>query len=354
LPQYLNKFFSHLFVAFSVKELRESRIAIDTGIFMHRFTENMHYPLEYVDRFLEFAAELRRAAINFVFVFDGIAVVSKSRTLVERRHKRERNTQDIDRRIAAVVLEERILLDSLEVAVTSGKPPRYTKILEDLQAVRLVKMRLGRKKNPVNRKFFYNLEQVFSSSAIPYLVADQEAEMGCAWLARKGFVDIVVTDDYDAVVCGAPLVLRRWKQKGEPCVIELRKLLGELGVSHSQFVDTCVLAGSDFAKPPMYYGFRRALFYVQTMASECGTTDENLLAKTFDKYYLPAYRTKALGIDAFVSFSAARKIFLCTAFPFSRSLLIFTFLFILRLIIKALPCSLCAPVATRTSLGSAL
>ena len=40
--------------------------------------------------------------------------------------------------------------------------------------------------------------------------ADGEAEKACAWLADTGIVDLVVTEDYDALVCGAPRVLRYW------------------------------------------------------------------------------------------------------------------------------------------------
>ena len=330
LPQYLSKNFPHLFVDLNMSDLRNSSIAIDTGIFMHRFTENMHYPLEYVDRFLNFARELTDAAVKYVFVFDGMTLVSKANTLRERRHKRDRNSQEIDRRVALAKDEEAALLSVLE-----RSPPRsVAALLTQLHTVRTQKMRLFRKKNPVNRKFFYNLECVFAKAGIQYLVADQEAEMACAWLARKGYVDIVVSDDYDAIVCGSPLVLRRLKQCECPSVLNLRSLLGELGLNHSQFVDTCVLAGNDFAKPPMYYGFRRALQYVHATVGDADTTDENLLEKTFKKYYSAAYGSRERGHEALESFVSARNIFSCTAFPFSRSLLIFSFIWILHLLLK--------------------
>jgi 5'-3' exonuclease len=66
-------------------------------------------------------------------------------------------------------------------------------------------------------------------------------------LVQVGEADCVVTDDYDALPCGASRVIRNLdsgKRKMEEVFLD--RLLSSLQLTYSEFVDMCILAGSDF------------------------------------------------------------------------------------------------------------
>jgi len=332
-PQFLGKHLVDQYIPIDECVIRKHRIAIDIGGFMHRFTENMHYPTEYVARFLEFARSLAAESIAFVFVFDGMVATCKSATLLERRAKRERSLARLDLKCREVLHQEQILLARLQNSLTMGSPESTTIVLEKLHRSRLFRMRLLRKSNPVCRRFFYHLETVFAESKIRYVVSDGEAEKACAWLAQNGHVDLVVSDDYDTLVCGAPHMLCHWRQKKcfQPSVVTLVTVLSKLGLSYDEFVSVCVLAGSDFAKPPPQFAFKRALVSVRAAVANKA---ENALTSAFDGFYRGAYPTTEAADSALGCFEQAKQHFIRPEFPFARSFLIFALVSVVHAIVR--------------------
>ena len=110
LPKYISGL--ELCVKFN-NDLKNCRIAIDIGGFMHRYTERMHYSTEYVDRFLAFAREMKHAGIEYVFIFDGMVDKLKSETLQQRRVKRDHATRLLDKKIQQCECNEREFFQKL-------------------------------------------------------------------------------------------------------------------------------------------------------------------------------------------------------------------------------------------------
>ncbi len=90
--------------------------------------------------------------------------------------------------------------------------------------------------------------------------APGEGEAQCAWLARRGVVDAVVTRDADALLYGAPVVVNNLavKQKVAERLV-LMDELARLGITHPQLVDLAILVGTDFHPGVPGIGPRTAL-----------------------------------------------------------------------------------------------
>jgi flap endonuclease-1 len=65
-------------------------------------------------------------------------------------------------------------------------------------------------------------------------------------MAREGDVDYVGTEDYDALLLGAPLTLRQLTSSGDPELMDFQATLDDLELSHEQLVDAAILMGTDF------------------------------------------------------------------------------------------------------------
>ncbi|MEX2681539.1 MAG: hypothetical protein Q6373_008060 [Candidatus Sigynarchaeota archaeon] len=95
---------------------------------------------------------------------------------------------------------------------------------------------------------------------MPVVEAPGEGEAQCAWLARRGIVDAVVTRDADALLYGAPVVVNNLaaKQKVAGRLV-LKDELARLGITRAQLVDLAILAGTDYHPGVPGIGPRTAL-----------------------------------------------------------------------------------------------
>jgi len=94
---------------------------------------------------------------------------------------------------------------------------------------------------------------------IPWIQAPSEGEAQAAHLAKKRDADFCASQDYDSLLFGAPQLVRNVTISGRrklprknvyievvPEVVELDRVLSELGISHEQLVDIGMLVGTDF------------------------------------------------------------------------------------------------------------
>jgi flap endonuclease-1 len=94
---------------------------------------------------------------------------------------------------------------------------------------------------------------------IPWVQAPSEGEAQAAYIAKKGDADFCASQDYDSLLFGSPWLIRNLTISGRrklprknvyvevvPEIVELNKVLGELGVTHEQLVDVGILIGTDF------------------------------------------------------------------------------------------------------------
>ena len=94
---------------------------------------------------------------------------------------------------------------------------------------------------------------------IPWIQAPSEGEAQAAHLAKKRDTDFCASQDYDSLLFGAPQLIRNLTISGRrklprkkvyievvPEIVELGKVLGELGITHEQLVDIGILVGTDF------------------------------------------------------------------------------------------------------------
>lgn len=94
---------------------------------------------------------------------------------------------------------------------------------------------------------------------IPWIQAPGEGEAQAAHLAKRRDTDFCASQDYDSLLFGAPQLIRNVTISGRrklprknvyievvPEVVDLGKVLGELGITHEQLVDIGILVGTDF------------------------------------------------------------------------------------------------------------
>jgi flap endonuclease-1 len=94
---------------------------------------------------------------------------------------------------------------------------------------------------------------------IPWIQAPSEGEAQAAHLAKKCDTNFCASQDYDSLLFGAPQLIRNVTISGRrklprknvyvevvPEIVELDKVLSELGITHEQLIDIGILVGTDF------------------------------------------------------------------------------------------------------------
>ncbi|KAI9271730.1 PIN domain-like protein [Phascolomyces articulosus] len=95
-----------------------------------------------------------------------------------------------------------------------------------------------------------------------------EAEAMCSELARQNITTATVTEDMDALVFGDAPILRYFFARNRP-ILEIDPVIAreQLHLTRDQFIDFCILSGTDFSGTIQGIGPIRALEYIQRYGS---------------------------------------------------------------------------------------
>jgi len=172
-------------------------------------------------------SNLVEMGIKVVYVFDGMPPALKEVEIKRRARVKEE---------ALVKYEKALKEGKVEEARTYAQMTSRLKDYMPDDAKRLLKL-LG----------------------IPWIQAPSEGEAQAAHLAKKRDSDFCASQDYDSLLFGAPVLIRNVTISGRrklprknvyvevvPEIVELDKVLGELGITHEQLVDIGILVGTDF------------------------------------------------------------------------------------------------------------
>ena len=152
--------------------------------------------------------------ITPVFVFDGAVTDLKDDEVEKRREQRERAEAKLE--------EARERGDAVAVARLESRTQRLTDTIVD------------------------TTHELLDILDVPVVQAPAEGEAQAAHMARAGDVDYAGTEDYDALLFGAPLTLRQLTSKGDPELMDFEATLARHDLTWEQLVDAAILMGTDF------------------------------------------------------------------------------------------------------------
>ena len=243
-----------------LEELRGKRVAVDALNFLYQFLAIIRQrdgePLKdsrgritsHLSGLFYRTANLIEAEIYPIYVFDGKPPELKRRTLEERRVLRERAAEEWERALREGRLEE---------------ARRYA-----AQAA------------TVEEEVVRDAKRLLELMGLPFVQAPSEGEAQAAHLVRKGEAWAVASQDFDSLLFGSPVLVRnlaltgRRKLPGKdayvevrPEVVELERVLSELGLTREQLVDVGILVGTDFNEGVKGIGPKRALELVRKYGS---------------------------------------------------------------------------------------
>jgi flap endonuclease-1 len=182
--------------------------------------------------------------LQLVFVFDGRPPVEKAAEITRRRAVRER--------YEAEAAEARRAGDLARAYSKSTMTSRLTP------------------------EMIASAKHVLELMGLPVVQAPSEAEAQAAHMARRGGVWAAASKDYDALLFGAPRLVRFLTISGReflpaqrtfrpitPELIDVERMLESLGITRAQLIDLGLLVGTDFHPGVNGIGPKKALALVK-------------------------------------------------------------------------------------------
>lgn len=240
----------------SVAAWKGRRVAFDAWNILYQFLSAIRQPdgtplkdrqgrvTSHLAGILYRMGNLVEAGVKPVWVFDGEPHPLKRETLAARSARRSQAEEDYASAIEAGDME-----------TARSKAQQTSRMTPDMAAQAMALLR---------------------ALGIPVVEAPGEGEAQAAWMCQEGRVDAVVSQDFDALLFGAPLVVRnltitgRRKLPGKqvwvdvtPEEILLADSLAGLELDREGLVDVALLVGTDFHPGVKGIGAKKAVALVK-------------------------------------------------------------------------------------------
>lgn len=119
----------------------------------------------------------------------------------------------------------------------------------------------------IDKKDFDLTKKLFDILEVPYFDAPLEAETMCSDLCIRGKVKAVLSEDTDVLAYGSPIFLSKISSDGSCLKIHYEDLLKKTSLTASQFLDFCIMCGTDYNKNIPRIGPARAYKLISEFGS---------------------------------------------------------------------------------------
>jgi flap endonuclease-1 len=223
----------------------KKRVGIDILGFLYKAKANKTLPITYIAHLI---AKCREYNIIPIPVFDGKPPDEKRETIKLRNEARIKNDQKL----------QQLNTDIENVDMTAEQRELLKREMGNLAAGSIY----------VTTDERDEVKRLLYASGVLFLNANGEADNVLAYLIRHGELDAVMSNDMDLLARGVHTMLVPEKMgvpgdsSGWICY-ELNNILQHAGLSFLQFLEMCVLMGSDYTNKAKSLPFKQSYFTIK-------------------------------------------------------------------------------------------
>jgi len=253
LHMFLRKKCSSIYNTIPISTYSGKKIAIDTSIYMCRYKSSLGN--KWLSGFWNLIMEFSLQNIEMIFIFDAKAPPEKDEERQHRAENREKNKKRVD-----LILDEfanyKIKYPSFSKETFLQNMTEFSNLYNffekqtDIETFTDVMNHVRKLQNSIMMiriEDFDLLREMLDVMGIVYMNAFSEAEGTCAFLNRNQVVDAVLTEDTDVLAYLSPVMLHNYNIRDNTFVeLKLDDILEKLSFTAPQFVDFCIMCGTDY------------------------------------------------------------------------------------------------------------
>ncbi len=175
--------------------------------------------------------------------------------------------------------------DLKPIFVFDGEPPKLKKdhTLKTRKSVRQKakekmdtetdekeKIKYFKRTTVIKDKHMKEVQEILRVLGVPVVVAPEEADSQCARLVKDRLAYAVSSDDTDILTFGAKRLIRGFSAKGQVEELSLDEILKGMDITMNQFIEICILLGSDYTCTLKGVGKKR----IMNLIKEHGSIDK--------------------------------------------------------------------------------
>lgn len=311
LTKFLKTSYPDIFEPIYLDEIKYKKVAIDTSYFLHKY--KAFFDKDWIGAFIKLISSLRENRVHCVFIYDNQYnfPVEKQGEQKKRREQKEKN-------------EDRLFQyeESLDRFHTTGEIDKCLLELQEkrkipsigntinVKALEIVISKLKKQVFHVTSEDYNNSKKILELMNVPYFTSPSESEATCADLCKQGLVYGVISDDSDLLAYGCPIMLTKLDPlKGTVLRINFETLLQETNMSYNEFLDFCIMCGTDYNPNIPKIGPAKSFSYISEfknieMVAEKKFLDISILRHTivrnlFTNYVKVDWKIKCCDIPNF-------------------------------------------------------
>ena len=272
LHKFLRKICPHVYEQILISKYRYDKIAIDISLYICKYKST--YGVNWLNAFLNLIVCLRKNEINCVFIYDTGCVPEKNEERRSRAIQRDRLKSRI------VMLEEAItnynvngiinpcLIDLYNKKKKNQQLLTPTDTTIDIIFIDYIVNKMKSHLFTISGNDFRLTKELCTILKIPFFNSPLEAETMCADLCKRKLVNAVLSEDSDVLAYGSPILLLKLNMLNGKCLqIKYSNLLKSLYLTSSQFLDFCIMCGTDYNKNIYRVGPDKAYNLIKTYST---------------------------------------------------------------------------------------
>lgn len=231
--------------------LYNKSVIIDISCLLYRYI--LHNELKFMNIFKSILKKMENYNVKPIFVFDGKAPEEKQNAILKRKEKTQSALTELtnlekDKELINKINDQKIAKYLVEKYLNKNyTKPKYVskKSIEAVINIQISKVQ----KKTVQLKYNHieQIKEYFNKKKISYIHSSIEADLICASFVKYGLVDYCISDDTDMFPYNCNYVIRNINFRNETLdLYNKTQLLSELDLDNNQFLDLCVLLGSDY------------------------------------------------------------------------------------------------------------
>lgn len=263
-----------VFEMIHISEYAYKKVAIDISLYLHKFKAVCGD--RWLSSFINLIACLRRNEVHCVFIFDGSSPPEKEAERTKRRADREKLEKHLYKLEEAFEEYHKtgVVNKCLSDLYRQRRSPNK-RLLGSTHSERLdmnwIKNKIEQRRNQlyeITSEDFDNAKDLFRILNVPFYTAPWEAEKMCSKLCLDGKVDAVLSEDTDVMAYSTPVFLSKIDTSTDTCIrIRYEMLLEGLELDEKQFLDLCIMCGTDYNSNIVGIGSKRAHIHIKNYKS---------------------------------------------------------------------------------------
>ena len=248
------------------------KVSIDVSLFMCKYKSIGEG--NWLESFLNLIVCLRRNDIHCVFIFDSGHPPEKVQEKEERTQAREKvkARNDLLEKLLMTYEETNVFDPILNDVFNKLEGINHATIITNkVLVVKVLRNAIEKKKKAIfniTPEDWAELRQLFDLMNVAYYNAPLEAECMCADLCKRGLVDAAMSEDTDVLAYGSPIFLTKIDiYKNTAVKIVYSDVLQGLSLTSQQFLDLCIMCGTDYNKNIPKIGCETSYKYILTYGS---------------------------------------------------------------------------------------